>query len=245
MKPVKTQSLSDKVRESLLEYIKSMNTEKDTKLPREELLAKNLGVSRVTIRKVLNELAQDGIIFRIHGKGTFINPEALQIKATLDPAQDFIQIIRSSGYKADIEVVDFKVTLANHNESSKLKVGPGDEVATIEKIYRADGNLAIFSIYSFPKAIIAEDISDSDLKISPFKLLKKKSERKVTWYKTELSTIISTQNNKILNHTNYKEPKAFLVSDSIYFDQYNNPIVWDTVYLDTDFVKFNLIRQKL
>lgn len=248
MTRVKTQSLSDRVRESIYEYIKSMDTEKDTKLPREEVLAKNLGVSRVTIRKALNDLAQEGMIFRIHGKGTFVNSEALQSlqdKATIDPAQDFDEIIVNSGYEVNVDVIDFRVEFAKDIQCTKLKVHEDEKIATVEKVLYADGKFSIFSIYSFPRGIMKGDLSTNDLKTSPFKLLKKKSDKKVTWYKTELSTIISTKNPQVLNYANYDEPKALLVSDSIYFDQYNNPIVWDTVYIDTDVLKFNVIRQKL
>jgi GntR family transcriptional regulator len=248
MTRVKTQSLSDRVREAIYEYIKSMDVKNNTKLPREEILAKNLGVSRVTIRKVLNDLAQEGMIFRIHGKGTFVNSEALQSlhdKATIDPAQDFDKIILNSGYEVNVDVIGFREELAKDIQCSKLKVGAGEKVATVEKVLYADGKFAIFSIYSFPRAIMCEDLSTNDLKISPFKLLKKRSEKKVTWYKTELSTIISTENSKISSCANYDKPKSLLVSESIYFDQYNVPIVWDTVYIDTDIVKFNVIRQKL
>lgn len=40
-------------------------------LPSEPALAERYGVSRVTIRKTLEQLERDGLILRVHGKGTF------------------------------------------------------------------------------------------------------------------------------------------------------------------------------
>ena len=48
-------------------------TELDTNeaLPSEPALAQRYGVSRVTIRKTLDQLESEGLITRVHGKGTF------------------------------------------------------------------------------------------------------------------------------------------------------------------------------
>lgn len=248
IKRIKTAPLSDRVRESIYEYITSMNIVENTKLPREETLAKDLGVSRITVRKALNDLSKEGMIFSIHGKGTFVNPEALQMQATLDPSLDFFQVITDSGYEASVKLIELKIEVAKYGEANKLRINPEDLIVISEKAFYADGNLAIFCIDRFPKAIIEGDISQNDLEASPFnpfKFIYKRSEKKLLWYKTELSTIISTQNDKISSLADSAEPKAFLTCNSIYFDQCNEPMVYSTVYIDTELIKVNVIRQKI
>ncbi len=46
----------------------------DMKLPDERSLAEHYRVSRSTIKRALNHMAQEGIIFKKRGSGTFINP---------------------------------------------------------------------------------------------------------------------------------------------------------------------------
>ena len=93
---IRRQSLSDEVKKVLKEYIYSMDPHESTKLPSENEIAQNYGVSRVTVRKVLDELEQEGLIIRIHGRGTFVNSVATQMNVSLIPAKDYAQIIKDS-----------------------------------------------------------------------------------------------------------------------------------------------------
>ena len=76
MLPTIRHSLTDNVKDELMRYIRRMDLSESTKLPSELTIAQNLGVSRITVCRVLGDLEQENVIFRIHGKGTFVNPEA-------------------------------------------------------------------------------------------------------------------------------------------------------------------------
>lgn len=82
---LRVKSLSGQAKEAILQYIEEMDLKTDNKLPREEALAEMLGVSRITIRQALNDLAAEGIIFRRQGRGTFVNVDSLNIKVTFSP----------------------------------------------------------------------------------------------------------------------------------------------------------------
>ena len=65
--PMSKANLSDNVKKYLYSYIKSVDTKKECKLPSENAIAENLAVSRVTIRRALDDLEQEGVVF-IKGK---------------------------------------------------------------------------------------------------------------------------------------------------------------------------------
>ena len=86
---VRKTDLKAQVEEELLRFIKHMDLSVNSKLPREEELARMLGVSRITLRSVLDDLAGKGMIFRRHGRGTFVNSSFFEMKASFNPVMHF------------------------------------------------------------------------------------------------------------------------------------------------------------
>jgi len=58
--------------EKLFQFIEERNFHEGDRLPGENSLALELGVSRTTLRQALVLMTEDGVIHRIHGKGNFI-----------------------------------------------------------------------------------------------------------------------------------------------------------------------------
>ena len=73
--PIRKKTLSDSVKDSLRKLISEKAFNEAGKLPPEEELARQLAVSRITIRKALTDLEQEGLLLRIHGRGTFVNAQ--------------------------------------------------------------------------------------------------------------------------------------------------------------------------
>ena len=63
--------LYKQIKEYLINYIKN-NGVNSRKIPSENDLSRELGISRPTVRKALDFLVKDGIIEKVHGKGTYI-----------------------------------------------------------------------------------------------------------------------------------------------------------------------------
>ncbi len=60
------------IKEEILDCIKSKEFRPGDRLPSEADIIEKYGVSRITAIRVLKELESDGIVYRVHGKGTFL-----------------------------------------------------------------------------------------------------------------------------------------------------------------------------
>ncbi len=61
------------VKESLLQHFEEQHYQPDQKIPTESELIAQFNVSRITIRQALAELAQEGVIYKKHGSGSFFS----------------------------------------------------------------------------------------------------------------------------------------------------------------------------
>ena len=80
-------------KESLREAVIRLGGEGRLRLPSETELSRDLGVSRATVRSVLQSLQKEGYIRRLHGQGTFINRHAMGIGPNLAEARAFVDLI--------------------------------------------------------------------------------------------------------------------------------------------------------
>lgn len=91
-------------------------------LPSEPTLAQRYGVSRVTIRKTLDQLQLEGLIRRVHGKGTFPARtshalEKTNISSVLDNLLSFEK--RTSAVNLEWGMVDAGETMARQLDSER------------------------------------------------------------------------------------------------------------------------------
>ena len=83
--PINKQNLSDAVAEKLREYIRSSDAPRSLKLPPEAVIGESMGVSRITVRRALSDLEQEGLIQRIHGRRICTSSSG---KAATNPAMN-------------------------------------------------------------------------------------------------------------------------------------------------------------
>lgn len=246
LKPIiKKKNLSDEVKENLYDYINKMDVKKDPKLPSEAMLAQILGVSRVTIRRALDDLEQSGLLLRIHGRGTFVNPEAVQIELNMTVGSEMMESINRSGYEAKVELIRVEEYGADHKTALALQINPGSRIIEIEKIFYADSHPAIVCIDRFPADILTRPLKEEEYKTTIFDLLRDTAGKIITRDKVEVQTMSRAQMKKYSLSADQMESDSVLVLDSINYDQNNTPIICDTEFYNTNYIRYTLIRPKI
>jgi GntR family transcriptional regulator len=249
MEKVKMGSLTEITKQSLYRYIKEFDESKGDKLPNEDELGKLLGVSRVTIRSTLNDLASEGLIFRIQGKGTFINREALRMKAQFNPVQQFKDIIEKCDYKCTIKILKPKTILASKEVADALKLSTGEEVIEAKKIFYADQKVAAYCVDYFSSKILENNgVLDKlkDYENSIFEFISEGSERQVSWDCVEILTTTNLDTQDLKKYFNLENRiKSFLLLKGVNYDVKNDPLLYANEYIDTDIIRFSMIRSRL
>ncbi|MBE3580845.1 MAG: GntR family transcriptional regulator [Thermoanaerobacteraceae bacterium] len=150
------------------------------KLPAEDILARQLGVSRNVLRDVLASLEAEGFITRRRGIGTMINQYVLDAPSRLDLEKDFEEMIEEAGYRASLGLVTGGVIPAEEEVAKDLHLEVGEKVLKVEKLLLADDRPAIYVLDYIPYRLIeGNPYTPEELKIPIFRFLKRKSQVKV------------------------------------------------------------------
>lgn len=109
----------------------------DTKpLPGELVLAEQFNVSRVTMRRALQDLVKEGLVARGRGKGTFVKPRTEARNASVGQSQLLsasAMRLQASGDSSDLQLITSKRILPPPDISTLLHL-PSD--AIVEKLIR-------------------------------------------------------------------------------------------------------------
>jgi GntR family transcriptional regulator len=113
------------------------------RLPSERAFCEQFGISRITVRQALAEMARDGLIYTVPGKGTFIAR-----KQTFRPLVSLSQQIRERGQIPSNRILKQEIIHAPVRLARVLQIQVGSEVAKIERLRFADDeSYAVQSIY--------------------------------------------------------------------------------------------------
>jgi len=120
------------------------------RVPSEQLLCETYGVSRVTVRKAMLDLVQEGLLVRRQGKGTFVAQERIQ--RNLQQITSFSDACRRNGHTAGARMVSAEICPAGADEIEKLALGEDGRVAEIIRLRLCDGEPVMLEINRFPEA---------------------------------------------------------------------------------------------
>lgn len=245
LRPMIKPNLSSSVKNYLYKYIRSMDLKGSTKLPPENEISVNLGVSRVTVRRALDELEKEGMILRCHGRGTFINPEAVKIQVNLMPGEEFCKLIESCGYEASFEITDVRKKRTDQETMRLLQLEQDEDVYEVEKLYLADGHPAIISIDRFSSSLVGGTLDRKDLeRKSTFDILRQFGGCFIVRDKIRMETMNRREMESVTLRGKEMECDSVLVFHGVNYNQDNKPVIYDTEFYDTKYVKFSLLRVK-
>jgi GntR family transcriptional regulator len=122
----------------LLEQINKGEFQVNDRLPAEHELATEFGVSKITIRQALSNLAAAGVVRRDQGRGTFI----AEPKVETGPREltSFSQEMRRRGARPSSVVLQKEVIPAQAAIAEKLGLREGDRVFRLKRLRLADGS---------------------------------------------------------------------------------------------------------
>lgn len=162
------------IREQLRELISAGELTPGDALPGEVEFAADLGVSRMTVRQALTQLANEGLLRREPGRGTFVAEAKPHIEWPTDELQSFTEAYRSAGHVAGSRVISRRVVEATPHVARHLEVSPKTPVVEILRVRLVDGRDISMETSYYPEARFPELAQLAGDNVSIYQLMKER-----------------------------------------------------------------------
>jgi GntR family transcriptional regulator len=134
-------------------------------LPPERELAERYGVSLITVRRALTDLAREHRLERTRGKGTFVTRPPIQLD--LDAPTSFTEEIRRLGHDPQTRIVTARTMAAEPSVAEALGIADGAQVVHLERLRMADGDPLLLEQVYLPESrfpgLLAGDLEHGSL----------------------------------------------------------------------------------
>lgn len=131
------------IKEAILQQIKEKELVAGDKLLSEAQFQKSFQVSRITVRKAIDELVEEGYLTRLQGKGTFVKHQNQGIQKSLS----LTQVCLDQGKKLTSDVLAVKETIV---PADFIPLFNSDKSIMIERLRKVDGVAIMLEKNNFP-----------------------------------------------------------------------------------------------
>lgn len=127
------------VKMDILSKIKDGTYKQKETLPSEKELMKRYNSSRITIRKALDDLANEGYLYKIQGKGTFVGRVTRKQGINILRITSCVSELRACGYATERVVLKARIVDCDEELAKVYGLCVGERYFEFERIYTGDG----------------------------------------------------------------------------------------------------------
>ena len=208
-------------------------------MPSEFDLAKELGVSRATLREALRILEEENVVIRRHGVGTFVNAKPL-FSSGIEQLSSITDMISSVGKTRELSFIII-YNKFNRRRKEKFNSEDGFNAVMIERVRTADGEPVVYCIDKLAKEILP-DLSGYNEE-SLLTVIHNNTHKRITYAVAHIEPI--GYHPKISPILECEPETALLVLKQMHYDQNDEPILYSINYFRADKFSFHVLRKRM
>lgn len=132
------------------------------RLPSEPELAKQLGVSRATLREAMRSFETQGLIRRRQGSGTFVVGKVQALDGGLEVLESLETISKRQGLEVSVSNLSIESVSADADLAASLNVSAGAKLTRVRRVIRADSRPVAYLVDTLPEEVLQTKDLPSD-----------------------------------------------------------------------------------
>ncbi|MBO0453201.1 MULTISPECIES: GntR family transcriptional regulator [Enterococcus] len=227
--------LYTQLKEIIKSKIRDGEYKENEKIPPEPELTEIYSVSRITVRRAIQDLVKEGYLIKKQGKGTFVSQHKVFRK--IEYVIGFSESCLANGFTPSSELLERKVIPATAEIAKKLQLNVGDEVIYTQRKRMADGTPILLENNYFDKKRFAS-LMTSDLTGSLYQILAKQDIMAINPGETTLEMAIADDQLAKVMEVGIGTP--FFYVNTLINDQNERPVHVGHQYYLSEVYKFSL-----
>jgi DNA-binding GntR family transcriptional regulator len=207
------------------------------KLPPESELARQMGISLVTLREALLMLAMEGYITKQHGSGNYIHKSTLDFE---NRSIFYLENLACDGHSASVSVLSQTICAAEADAAAALQIPEQSKVLVNRILYLQDDIPAIFLISQIPVSLLKR----SDYENMDFSHL-----HEMIWKYCE-DTFAHSLNeylplnppDEVAEILHLQKDAAILSNNQVFYDSRDIPVMFSRSYYYPSIYKLRILQ---
>ncbi|MFE8699138.1 GntR family transcriptional regulator [Cytobacillus sp. FJAT-54145] len=210
------------------------------KLPSEFDLAKQLGVSRATLREALRILEEENVITRRHGVGTFVNSKPL-FTSGIEQLNSVTNMIVHAGMKPGTIFLSSTTQSPTEEDLGRFNCLEDEEITVIERVRTANTEPVVYCIDKVPSKFLSKTFPHKEESL--LSILEDEGHRKITYAIAQIEPI--GYHEKISPILECDPETALLVLKQIHYDEMDEAVLFSVNYFRADKFCFHVLRKRV
>ncbi|WP_125763956.1 GntR family transcriptional regulator [Companilactobacillus hulinensis] len=207
-----------------------------TPLPTQEVLSEKYDVSRLTLKKALNLLLDEGLVFSKQGSGTYVRKQIEQSDDELLPLDLPIGVTYSHrDQKITSKVIDFGARLPDENEQKNLGIKSNEPVYEIKRSRFVNGEH-----YSYEHTVMPTDIVPLDEKVIAGSIYDYLGDHKIRLTDARRIVFADSADDETSHALDIENGDAVLCIEQVGYDQSGRPFEYSISKFKNEKSKFVL-----
>lgn len=159
--------LYQQVKEDIKSAIQHGKYKPQERIPSEPELSAEYSVSRITVRRAVEELCNEGYLIKRQGRGTFVSTPRIHRKIVSTRLESFSKTCRSAGITPGAKLLDRRIVPIREDEREFFGLDPSALLVYIQRLRTADGLPIFLENQFFPyeqfRPLMTADLNDVSL----------------------------------------------------------------------------------
>ena len=215
------------------------------RLPSEDQLARELGISRVSLREGLRVMSEDGILFRRQGSGTFVRDKKAVPVQDLSTILSISTMFKRAGLEHKIVEAYYAKIIPTGRVAEKLQTPPGAEVWKVKRMRKIGDQLAMYSLDYFPASLVPpgrEERFKDYLLFSIYHFLREECGQNSAQGRCTLKPILADE--KLAEIMKVPRNTLFMLIETIDLNTEQQPVLYAREYYFADLFEFQVNRRR-